>query len=301
MNDLLQSIATMPGPSFLLLYLAVVAATLLVCWLTVRRLDTTVTAALPSIPAEPDPLEMAYLRGGSRELTRLLAIELVERRFLGVADDKNRQLKQTRALVALPALTPLHQRVFHWFANGRKVREALAKGGVHKEVEQLASQYRQRLERDELLTHRQAHRVARTIALVVLAVLGTLAAYKLSVALPADRPSTFLVFGAVAAIMLTFRACRLPRLSRRGRAFLGRIQLAYAKLQIPASRPPIGQVEPLLLLSVGLFGIGPLSETVYASYTQIFPQVASSGWSLGGDGEDGCGGCSGCGGCGGCG
>src|SRR5438067_4383703 len=77
--SLLDAIATMPGPQFLVLYACVIALTLFVCRLLLRRADST--AALPPalVPSEPDPYEIAYLRGGEKELTRLLICELIER------------------------------------------------------------------------------------------------------------------------------------------------------------------------------------------------------------------------------
>ena len=44
------------------------------------------TANLPPlpIPADPDPCEIAYLRGGENEATRLIVFDLIQRGCLGV-------------------------------------------------------------------------------------------------------------------------------------------------------------------------------------------------------------------------
>jgi uncharacterized protein (TIGR04222 family) len=300
MKELLHTIETMPGPQFLLLYVVILAGTLLVCRLALRRLDTTPTDPPPPIPSEPDAFELAYLRGGARELIRLVTIELVERGDLKVTDRDGGQFAASRPLPDSLDLTPIERRVFQWFADGRNVRDALGSGGLHDEVEGMCARYRERLEREQLLTPEPARWAARAVGLAVLVFLGTLAGYKLTVAVPAHRPVQLLIHGALATIVLTCLACKLPRLSRRGREYLRRLQLAYGKIALPSTRSPIGEVQPVLLLLVGLFGIATLADTAYAHYAQPFPKAAGTSWSLGGDG-DGCGSCGSCGGCGGCG
>ncbi len=55
MNDLLNYIDNMPGPTFLVFYGVVIFATLGGCWLWRSLSDPTRGLALPPIPKDPDP------------------------------------------------------------------------------------------------------------------------------------------------------------------------------------------------------------------------------------------------------
>lgn len=72
-----NALADMYGPSFLLLYAIVIVLTLAYCGWSVSRLDATTEERLPLVPARPDPLEIAYLRGGENEVTRVAVFDLI--------------------------------------------------------------------------------------------------------------------------------------------------------------------------------------------------------------------------------
>src|SRR2546421_9539199 len=81
-------LSTMPGPDFLWLYVIVIVATVLVSRFAIGRLDSTAGAPPPPIPANPDPYEIAYLRGGENELVRVLIFHLIQRGYLETIDRK---------------------------------------------------------------------------------------------------------------------------------------------------------------------------------------------------------------------
>ena len=60
-------IADMYGPSFLIFYGAVIAATIAASWWMMRQRDSTTGIPPPDVPSEPDPYEIAYLRGGKSQ------------------------------------------------------------------------------------------------------------------------------------------------------------------------------------------------------------------------------------------
>src|SRR5688572_33475134 len=70
-------VANMYGPHFLLLYLTVILAVMVGCRWAARRSDSTSGELPPPIPVNPDPYEIAYLRGGPNEVARLVVFDLV--------------------------------------------------------------------------------------------------------------------------------------------------------------------------------------------------------------------------------
>ena len=131
-----------------------------------------------------------------------------------------------------------------------------------------------------------------------------------------------IVIGAL-AVFLSIAATKTPRLTKLGKAYLERLQLAFQNLKpqvqmfgradFPRSQSLPGAtfagVDPVLL-GVGVFGTGILAGTVYEDYNSVFQKAQNyasggcgsscgSGCSSGDGGGSSCGG--GCGGCGGCG
>lgn len=89
LNWLLHNpIADMQGESFLGLYAAVLVIVGAVCWRRLRASDLTI--ALPTMlpTPNPDPLEIAYLKGGENEMLRLMVFALIQRGYLEIAEQK---------------------------------------------------------------------------------------------------------------------------------------------------------------------------------------------------------------------
>jgi uncharacterized protein (TIGR04222 family) len=130
-----------------------------------------------------------------------------------------------------------------------------------------------------------------------------LGGYKLMAALAKGRTNVgFLIFMGITALVVLWRACKPPRLSRRGQDYLQRLQGAFQSLKAQATDiAATSEPNPTAMLLVALFGLDVLAGTSYAYFRDMFAQAASSGGWSGGCGGGGCGG-GGCGGgCGGCG
>ena len=59
------------GPQFLLFYGAIIAIALGFCWWRLQAADPTASLPNLALSSEPDAFEIAYLRGGEREVIRL--------------------------------------------------------------------------------------------------------------------------------------------------------------------------------------------------------------------------------------
>ena len=68
----------------LFFYLAISGLTLSAVWWYVRSKDRSRSMTVLSVPREVDSYEIAYLRGGVNEVTRVTIVSLAERGFLGI-------------------------------------------------------------------------------------------------------------------------------------------------------------------------------------------------------------------------
>ena len=320
-----NALADMYGPQFLLLYAVVIAVTAVACRAASRRSDWTRSAGPGTVPLSPDPYEIAYLRGGENELIRSVVFSLIQRRYLRIdGDSKRARIERTSETPERRALPPLERRAYEWFSTPRAARELFTPGGLRGQVEAFGATYGQRLSREHLLTPPDVRAAALRIWCAGAAVIAALGGYKLFAALERGHQNVaFLIIMGVAALIILGVVCRPPRVSRKGRAYLERLQLAFGKLRTQVGRLSAGAphatalsgaADATLLLTVGLFGAGALAGTAYDDYHRTFQRAASGGSgggascgssggsgsssSCGSSGGDGGGG-GGCGGCGG--
>jgi uncharacterized protein (TIGR04222 family) len=309
MNWLMDNpIANMYGPQFLFLYGCVIVGTLVVCWWKIYAADPT--ANLPPLPlrANPDPYEIAYLRGGENEVIRLTIFNLIQRGYLKVSETKKwwRSTEQRLELVSghpdQRHLSPLEQKVFRLFFKPRTAADIFQSNLQSADLKGLCADFDSKLQGEQALCPIEVSEATGRVRLVgVLIILG-LGGYKLMMALAKGRHNVgFLVAMGLCSLFFLLRVCRPPRLSRLGRDYLKRLQEVFERFKPTASNAS----DITLLLLVSLFGIGVLSETSYASLGQMFSRSASGSGGCGGGcggGGSGCGG-GGCGGggCGGCG
>ncbi|MBC7931057.1 MAG: TIGR04222 domain-containing membrane protein, partial [Rubrivivax sp.] len=166
-----NAIAEMRGPGFLLFYAFVIGLTLLACWLARRALDWTGGMPTPTIPHNPDPHEIAYLRGGENEVTRSVIFALVQKGHLQVSQQGNDHfVGQAAEQTERRSLSTIERRTLDWFTLPQKTSEVFRNGALASQLKPFCSAYEQRLKSEQLLTTDEMRLRAR---LVVMA--GTLA------------------------------------------------------------------------------------------------------------------------------
>jgi uncharacterized membrane protein YgcG len=118
----------------------------------------------------------------------------------------------------------------------------------------------------------------------------------------------FTIFLAIVGFVVAIGIGKVPRVTKLGKQYLERLQLAFEglKYQTPQTlnfQAGAAGIDPLLL-SVGVFGTGILAGTAFSHYNETFARQHQAGSSCGsscgsgsssGDGGGSCGG--GCGGC----
>lgn len=306
------SFVNMPGPQFLMLYGIVVAITLFGCWLWVHKHDSTKGLPLPKIPDQPNPHKVAFLRGGENEVTRLVIFDLIQRGYLKLTEPKKflifeTQPPQIKRALKHPSsrhLSAIELEVFNFFPSPRAAKEIFE--SLPNRMGSYYENWREELERSQLLTSSTGAKFALPAALVGSLIIVGLGGVKLAVALSKGRTNVgFLILIGLISLLLLIPICRLPRLTQLGKRYLEELQLAFGRLQdrvkTSAGLAVSDEPDPALLLTMGVFGVTILEGTAYSSFHDMFKQAAAGGSGGCGGGSDcGGGGCGG-GGCGGCG
>lgn len=313
-------LASMYGPYFLVFYAVFNIITLTAVGVLKNRLDQTAHYALPPIPSNPDPFEIAFLRGGENELARAVVFSLVQKNLLKIINDgKASRIYKSEGTFDTRSLKPIEQTALGWFGTTRDTSEIFQSGGLAQTLRPYYESYQARLEMQNLVVSDETKKKRNRIIWRAAAVIAGLGLFKIIAAILNGYSNIIgiIVIGCI-GLFLVGVIGKLPRLTKLGKAYLERLQLAFDQLksnnqvfglnQPVNSHPVFAAVDPLLL-SVGVFGGTVLAGTMYSDYNQAFQraQNQTSGSSSCGSGcgstsscssGDGGGG-SGCGGCGG--
>ncbi|MDQ4122000.1 MAG: TIGR04222 domain-containing membrane protein [Acidobacteriota bacterium] len=316
-------LANLPGPYFLVFYGFVILSAIIAFRIVKSRLDLTGKMPLPPIPAEPDPFEIAYLRGGANELARAATFALNQKNLVEITQNGKAIWIQQTAQANQPRLSPIERAVFNYYSEPRKPKELFQKGGLKETLQPFAMTYEARLAAQNFLTDSATKTLIRKLSLIFAAAIVGLGGYKLVTAvLNGYSNYGFLIVMEIVGSIILLVMSNAPRLTEHGKKYLERLQLAFEKLkfagidskvnlpQKPAAS--FSAVDPLLL-GVGVFGTTALVGSVYDNYNQAFHKAQQAQTSSGGSsgcgtssdssscssGSDGGGGCGG--GCGGCG
>jgi uncharacterized protein (TIGR04222 family) len=313
-------IADMRGPEFLLFYACAIVVTLAWCWWAVRSGDPSAGAPPLPVPSQPDPYEIAYLRGGESEVARLAVFNLIESGYLQSHWAGAKSWVDRREEPPDPeALGEVERETLEWFSGSRPVAALFRASKLPAHLRPACQPYWRRLHSEHLLMPPEVlrqGRLAQSLAGLLILVLG---GYKLAIALSRGHTNVgFLILMAVVSQLVLAVACRPARLTRRGRQYLHRLQLAFDRLKLQVRAPlrdlaaagpaVAAPADPSLLLLVGLFGVPALAGTGYDYYPQLLsPPASSSGCSSGTSSSScsssscssgsSCGGGGGCGGC----
>lgn len=322
MNFLFDNpLANMYGPYFLVFYILFIVATIAGFRLVRNQTDKTTKFNIPPIPNNPDAFEIAYLRGGDNELARAVVFALAQKNLLKFSseDKQSPQIYPTVSEFDKRHLSTVEKTALEWFDRTRDVKELFQKDGLSNALKPYSETYRARLEIQHFIPDEQMKSRNTRLTLQAFLIFGSLGAYKFIAAIYNGHWNIFgLVFVTMIGLFVLSLAAKMPRLTKLGKEYLKRLQLAFERLK-PSNHFPaetsdapsaaFAAVDPFLL-SVGVFGGAALAGTVYSDYNLAFQKAqnhsvgssCSSGCgscssSSGGDGGSGCGG--GCGGCGG--
>jgi hypothetical protein len=267
MNWLLQnSVAAMDSEYLLLFYVIAIGAVILACYRSVRSADRTRHLEPPKIADRVDPYELAYLRGGETEVTRIAIKSLLERGLLQTTQsrdwsstavsirkeiDRGREpepgelspieacilkwtgFPATGRQVFQPDRTP-HKTVSILFWLGATGRHSYQPGGVPTLIISSCRHYQDNMAANELLAPPEMKRLGCWLWWIGSALILGLGGYLVAVALAKSEAIVAFIVCAMALIgmiALAFACLHFSRVSQRGRAYLEQLEFAYDRLR----------------------------------------------------------------------
>jgi uncharacterized protein (TIGR04222 family) len=304
-------ISDLSGPSFLLFYGVLIA---LVYWWTQhmdgdRAKDAEATPA-PEIPQAPDAYEVAWLRGGEREVLEVATGALCRRGFLTL---ESGTLRYAECGQDPNVLTEIEGEILQWFRTDSEDKQT-ANTTLRGRVNELCAGYREKAWQAGLLRNEEWS--MERIAAVLL--VGAVGFVRLFVGLARGESVGFLAIMLCVGcgILIDQWQGQAARLNSAGRRYLNRLIECFQErkqawmwqggMHGPSTGDASGDWGQFLVVA-GIFGLadlgmGDVQKAANATFSD--PKRDADGsvfWGSGGDGggDGGCGG--GCGGCGGCG
>jgi uncharacterized protein (TIGR04222 family) len=285
---------TLAGPEFLALFTFFAFVVIAAYFATVRARAATGSAPRLNELAG-NPYQVAYLRGGEREVLHVAIFNLVDR---GLLENEGKTVRTKRGRGADFSRQPIDKAILQ-LCEGRVLdADALAR---FPQVRKAADEYRKPLESRGLLLGEEAIRFVKTGFLVALGLVAGVAILRVVQAISRGQAN---VLGLLFLTVVT--AAILVVISRRRKTAAGDQALASLARLIDrvrgAARLRPGGATNEALLYAAVFGVLALPSLAFAFVQQLYPRPQPSNGS-GGDGggscSSGCGGGGGCGGCGG--
>jgi uncharacterized protein (TIGR04222 family) len=242
MNGLLNNpVADIDSEYLLLFYVIAIGAVILACYHSVRSADGTRHMEPPEIPARLDPYELAYLRGGEREVTRIAIISLLRRGLLQITESRDWssidlviRKRVDRGRKPEPGeLSPIEACIMKWTGFPALGREIDEPGGIPDLLRGMCGDYGDDLADQKLLAPPGMKQIGARLWWIGSALILGLGGYLLAVALAKGEPIVAVVLcpmALIGVIALATACLNFPRISHRGRAYLEQLELAYDRL-----------------------------------------------------------------------
>jgi uncharacterized protein (TIGR04222 family) len=257
------------------------------------RADVVEVSSIDAKASEPDPYEVAYLRGGGREVLRLHLFDLVQRGYLEIIEiekwlSTERRLARSRNAPPYEALSETQQAIVGWFDFPLTAKE-IRTLHTREPVAAACELYRARLEAKGELAYLRDLQTTVRWAGIGAAVILVWAGW--------DLVGYVTAIAAHVAALTLFR-----RLSRDGRDRLKTLEASFSHLKDRPRTAELDVADPALVMAVAIFGTAVLVGSPYDAFAAAAGPDPSWSFSVGlsgdGDGDgDGDGGCGGCGGC----
>jgi uncharacterized protein (TIGR04222 family) len=281
---------TLRGPEFLALF----AGLFIIVYAVVEALISTHEARLPSDTRIRDPYAIAYLRGESRELLRIVAMSLVLRRLLAV---EGKTFLTVDSAEVDRVQIPVEKEILRLCQQPYSAPGLAAAAGFTAAADVFHRDLVSRgLIADENVRHRRWMYVFAGITFLLV-----IAMIKILVALSTGHSNVFfLVILAIAGTALLVRRA-LTRRTLAGNTALQNLRVLFGSLWRACRRGKKVEDPSEAALLAAVFGVYTVGAFDSIAWARMFPSKANSN-SCSGGGSCGSGGCGGGGGgCGGCG
>ncbi len=280
-------IANLHSTEFLIFYGVVIAMTLGPYWWLLRHGETTLSLGLPEVPSEPDPYEIAYLKGDENLVTLVLIVNLTLRDYVRVVEETKGIFGTKQTIAQAPNhpdrrhLSALERAVFDELGTGITVKELYAKRLSELVNRHCAQLYERRLESAQLIKPPEQRTRETRLALVAGSVIVGLGGFKVVHIFLEGRANVGFLIGMIVVALLLLIFIRGSRLTSHGWAYLGQLAQTCEGLKSLTSQ---ASQDLKLPLQVAIFGIIALRDTPLSYYQDMISKGTSGGGWGGGNG-----------------
>jgi uncharacterized protein (TIGR04222 family) len=245
-----------------------------------------------------DPYEVAYLRGGSRELLKLHLFDLVQKGYL-IVIEKKRWFGTDRSLVVPPDLPPrgdmtiIGQELLTWFTEPQTARNIFSQA-FPEELKANCLRYRTHLRERGILTGWLVpeNKFGKSLpyfgsagfCLLIIVILNA------ELNFPFTSFALFACFVALGFFGSPNWFFDVVRLSSNGNQYLKRLENQFSHLRDRLKTARLGVSEPEHLIAIAVFGTGILAGSPYDAFAESLGDRKSEGYGIetggGCDGND---------------
>ncbi|MBC7475403.1 MAG: TIGR04222 domain-containing membrane protein [Candidatus Sericytochromatia bacterium] len=288
MNILLNNpIANLHGSDFLRFYIVVIILTTLSCYIHIRIINNK-DSNVPSIPINPDPYEIAFLKGKTTEVVKLAFLKLIQLNYVQVEDNK---ICFINRIIPNSTLSSLEKYFVDYYSDPKNFHDIINTAAKLKITKEYCHRYSLKLQKYNLLNSTESQINLLKWNIFGSLLLFSLGAYKLIVSLINGYNNVgFTAILMVISPLILYSICHNIRITKNGKKYLKNLRFAFKDIKKQSKH--LVASDPKFLLLAGLFGVSSLAGTPYESYSNIFVSDGSgdSGSSCGGGCGGGCGG-----------
>jgi uncharacterized protein (TIGR04222 family) len=256
-------ISLMYGPYFLVFYGVVIAVTLMGCHFILQ--GDVFSLAVPEIPPQPDPYEIAYLQDGEKAVAKLACLELMQKGFLQA---NNNSIVRSLENANLSSLNPIEKTIFDWVYQPRTASDFNYDYTFTSAIAQHCESYKQSLE-----TAGYSNSVAKNYLVggVSAFIILSLGSYKLISALSRGHHNVLFLIEIAATVILALISLPLyNRATGKGKRYLDNLKQTFSGLTGSLKIPPTEPDYNTSLL-VAIFGLDKLkASNNYQDFVNLF-------------------------------
>jgi uncharacterized protein (TIGR04222 family) len=313
MIDIFENpLARMYGPHFLILYISLYLLILVVVWFLLPIMTSgTKLNEIPKIPNRPDPYELAYLRGGEKEVALLSIYSLINKNFIRLLTNNERS-KMAIVIrdkdVNYGLLEQSEKIIYEAIPIEKDIVELIENKILMNEIKDAMYELKLRLVADGILCAEKEKNKFKYLKWFLIALLISFGAYKLFAAYAHGHKNVVLIFATAMIGSMFINGININEmLTKKGKTLINSIKNIFESI---SGNSLFDQPLYMQQLLISLYGFKLLKESKKEHFytylkTNISPSPVvyfqdnySSNGSSSCGGGSGCGG--GCGGCGGC-
>jgi uncharacterized protein (TIGR04222 family) len=278
------------GPVFLTLYLSLTFVVNI--WLRFRFRSNESDGMLRQMDFAQDPYQIAFLRAGADEATKVAVVSLVDR---GLLEESNGILQARRDDAGEFVRRPIEKAILQCFSISGNPDKAT----TDAQVLAACNDYETQLQQNGMLANNDVYRQRFKTFATVSAIMIGISVWRIAYALMHGKSNIWLlIFLTVICTIALYVPCR-NRLTGMGEATLKRLKNLFNSLKQRAASVRSGGENQDAALLAALFGLATLPDANFPFVERLYPKpVSSSDSDSGSSSSDGGGGCGG--GCGGC-